>query len=323
MLNRTAESLFWIGRYMERAENHARLIDVYYHTQQEDMISIRHHVCKWSYIVESVGYRPDFEARYINYSEENVLAYIILDKENPNSLISCISQARHNLRTLREQAPTELWDSLNSCFLWLKEQDITHIMESTPHQFLQQVKNWTALFLGTAQSVMPRDNEWFFLESGRMLERTENTLRIVQMVERITSDIGKNNMLAFPFLQALLKSLSGYQTFRKLYLDQFNVECISEFIMFNTKFPRSIQFTLTKLLEYIKGIEFTDAKLSRAHMRMQKQTSKALTEFDCRENDGLAPALVDTALITDLLELCYSIGHGFTKTFFQSNEVSA
>lgn len=323
MLNRTAESLFWIGRYMERAENHARLMDVYYHTQQEDMISIRHHVCKWSYIVESIGYRTDFEARYQDYSEENVLTYIIIDKENPNSLLSCISQARHNLRTLREQAPTELWDSLNSCFLWLKEKKVAHIMEDTPHQFLQQVKNWTALFLGTVQSVMPRDNEWYFLESGRMLERTENTLRIVQMVERITSDIGKNNLLSFPFLQALLKSLSGYQTYRKIYLDRFNVECISEFIMFNTKFPRSIQFTLAKLLEYMKGIVFTDAKLNRAHIRILKQTSKALAEFDCRENEALFPALVDTTITSDLLVLCNSIGYDFTKTFFQSNEVSA
>ena len=320
MLNRTAESLFWIGRYMERSENHARLIDVYYHTQQEDFVATQQHTCKWSYIVDAIGYRAFYEQNYEDYREENVLSYIILNKDNPNSLMSCITQARHNLRTLREQVPTELWDNLNSCYLWLKQKNIDHVMQETPHQFLQQIKNWTSLFLGSVQSVMTRDNEWYFLEAGRMLERTENTLRIMQMVGHVIESNEKNNILTFPFLQALLKSLSGYQAYRKIYMDRFTVEDIEEFVMFNTKFPRSINFTLAKLLECMKGIVFNDEKIIQAHMRMLRQMSKALAELDCRENELLG-SKVDSYLVSELLQVCYLLGYEFSRTFFQRGEV--
>src|SRR5690606_35761764 len=107
MLNRTAEALFWIGRYMERAENHARLIDVYYHLQQDEFMSNiqlaeNQHNDKWQRMVEALGSKASFEQAYGQYSEQTVLVYITLDRDNPNSLVSCISHARNNLRTLRE-----------------------------------------------------------------------------------------------------------------------------------------------------------------------------------------------------------------------------
>lgn len=108
MLNRTAEALFWIGRYLERAENHARLIDVYYHSQQDEYLKSEElaadqHSDKWKRMVEALGSRASFEQVYGHYKEQTVFFYITLDRDNPNSLVSCINHARDNLRTLRSR----------------------------------------------------------------------------------------------------------------------------------------------------------------------------------------------------------------------------
>jgi uncharacterized alpha-E superfamily protein len=186
MLNRNAEALFWVGRYMERAENHARLIDVHYyqHHDGDDEGGAVHTPPsdKWHRIVDALGSRNAFEQKFDGYHEENALFYITLDREHENSLFSCVQHARGNLRALREKLPSELWDVVNAFYLCLREEKPEELLRDSPHRFLLEVKEWTALFLGTAQSVMPRENEWYFMACGRYLERAENTLRILQSV---------------------------------------------------------------------------------------------------------------------------------------------
>ncbi|GAI75954.1 unnamed protein product, partial [marine sediment metagenome] len=151
MLNRNAEALFWIGRYIERAENHARLIDVHYHIQQEEDFQAEGH--KWSRLIDALGVRNEYLQQFESFAEQDVLSFITLDLGNSNSLFSCVHQARNNLRTLRQHLPSELWDIANGFNLWLGEQSVADIM-SSPHQFYQQVKERTAMFLGAEQSVM-------------------------------------------------------------------------------------------------------------------------------------------------------------------------
>lgn len=232
MLNRNAEALFWIGRYMERAENHARLIDVHYHIQQEEDYQAEGH--KWSRLIDALGVREMYLRQFESFSEEDVLAFITLDLGNANSLFSCVHHARNNLRTLRQHLPSELWDIVNAFNLWLGAQSVADIM-SGPHQFYQQIKERTATFLGAEQSVMLRGNEWRFIESGRFLERAENTTRILQAVT-VSSRL-KDISSIYTQLQAVLKSVSGYQAFRRYYADDMSPECILEFLIANPYFP--------------------------------------------------------------------------------------
>lgn len=325
MLNRTAEALFWIGRYMERAENHARLIDVYYHLQQDEFMddnNLGDENFKWIRIVDALGSRQAFEQSYKAYTEQAVLYYTTLDRDNTNALVSCVSHARNNLRTLREQAPTEMWDVMNSFYLWLREQHVDGLLHESPHQFLAQVKNWTNMFYGVSHSVMSRQNEWYFIECGRYLERAENTLRILQTVEDMGCRSIPSQVECYPYLQAVLKSLSGYQTYRRNYADNINIPCILEFVLLNPIFPRSIHFSFHQLIEHIRSIELYDKPLKAAHDRIVRKIGKMIAELDCLEVAELS-GNESEKLTSQLLTSCRWIGDEFAKTFFLVGEVSA
>lgn len=324
MLNRTAESLFWIGRYMERAENHARLIDVYYHIQQEEFAEINNNDAepngdKWKRIVEALGSKAAFEQIYGQYNEQTVLFYITLDRDNSNSLVSCISYARNNLRTLREQAPIELWEVLNSFYLWLKEQREDGLLKETPHQFLSHIKQWCHMFYGCAHSVMIRQNEWHFMECGRYLERAENTLRILRTVQ---SALVTSSNESYVYLQGVLQSMSGYQAYRRIYADRLTAKLIWEFVIFNPVFPRSVHFAFRQLIEHIRSLELTEQQLKLAHDRIVKQISKIVAELDCIESSELNSEAKDELTIR-LLNHCLWIGGELGKSFFLDGVVSA
>lgn len=327
MLNRTAEALFWIGRYLERAENHARLIDVYYHSQQDEYLKSEElaadqHSDKWKRMVEALGSRASFEQVYGQYKEQTVFFYITLDRDNPNSLVSCINHARDNLRTLREQAPTEMWEVLNGFYLWLREQRSDGVLKESPHQFLSQIKNWCNMFYGCAYSVMPRQNEWYFIECGRYLERAENTLRILHAVQPSLAANAASSSESYMYLQAVLKSMSGYQAYRRIYADSISVERILEFVILNPIFPRSVHYAFHQLIEHIRSLELNDKSLKIAHERIVRQISKLIAELDCIEVAELTCETKDE-LTNRLLQSCSWIGSELGKTFFLVGEVSA
>jgi len=327
VLNRNAEALFWIGRYMERAENHARLIDVHYHLQQDELRAGTggepvEAMCKWARIVDALGSRPAFEQQYDSYDEREVLMYVTLDRDNPNSLVSCVNHARNNLRTLREKVPGELWDAINGFYLWLREKRPDDLSRHSPHQFFGQTKDWTALFQGYSQSVMPRENEWHFIECGRYLERAENTLRIMQAVEHAAEGEGWNSASAYPYLHAVLKSVSGYQSFRRNYLDSVAVEAIVEFVVLNPTFPRSVHFALQQLVEHMRAIDLQDKSLRASHERIVRQVGKVIADIGCLETEDLVLDR-DGRITAHLLDACESLGTTFAKTFFRMGEASA
>ncbi|MDQ6419955.1 alpha-E domain-containing protein [Paenibacillus sp. LHD-117] len=331
MLNRNAEALFWIGRYMERAENHARLVDVHYHLQidkeaafgeETDEASDAEAFAKWARIVDALGSRDAYEGQYGAYTEKDVLYYTTLDRDNPNSLISCVSYARGNVRTLREKLPSELWDVVNGCYLWLREKRPDEVLGESPHQFYARIKEWTSLFLGVSMSVMPRENEWHFIECGRYLERAENTLRIIRSAGQTVNQEKWDAAGSYPYLQAVLRSVSGYQPFRRYYADGITLQAIMEFVVLNNVFPRSLQFALHMLDESLCRIDLQDKSLRIEHERMIRQIGKVKADIACLEREDLA---IDSEgmIITHLLKATQQLGTVFAKTFFRMGEASA
>ncbi|AHV97325.1 alpha-E domain-containing protein [Paenibacillus sabinae] len=315
MLNRNAESLFWIGRYMERAENHARLIDVHYHIQQEkDFLEDGH---KWSRLIDALGARNEYLQQFESFCEPDVLSFITLDLGNANSLYSCVHHARNNLRTLRQQLPSELWDIVNSFNLWLGERSVADIMKS-PHQFYQQIKERAATFLGAEESVMLRGNEWRFIESGRFLERAENTVRILQSVT--SSCEGKEPSAVYTQLQAVLKSVSGYQAFRKFFADAVSPECILEFLITNISFPRSIRYSAHQLEEHLANIEIDFSDRGEGYERVIRQAGKIRAELDYMEKEDIAGHVVDQVL-ESLKSSCQKLGRTMEVAFFRQEGV--
>ncbi|MEK8129143.1 alpha-E domain-containing protein [Paenibacillus filicis] len=316
MLNRNAEALFWVGRYMERAENHARLIDVHYHIQHEGDFDHEEH--KWARLVDAFGARGDYTQQFEAFTQKDVLSFITLDRGYGNSLFCCISQGRSNLRTLREKLPSELWDVLNGFYLWLGDKKVDDIIAESPHLFFKQVKEKTATFYGIQQSVMLRENEWNFIEMGRCLERAENTARILQSV---LSAIREDQAPAYPYLLAVLKSVSGYQAFRKFYADGVSVEHIMEFLIVNDFFPRSIHFTFSQLEKHLAGIEAL-RELRTPRERAIRQVSKVTAELACLEREDMALPKVQP-LLDQVTRSCQSLGQVMASAFFRIGEASA
>jgi uncharacterized alpha-E superfamily protein len=331
MLNRNAEALFWIGRYMERAENHARLLDVHYHLQMNgDASSVAigeapsdaEASAKWVRIVDALGSKDAYESQYGAYTERDVLYYATLDRDNPNSIIACVSHARGNVRSLREKLPSELWNAVNGCYLWLQEKKPDELLGESPHQFYARIKEWMALFLGVSASVMPRENEWHFIECGRYLERAENTLRIIRSAQQTVGQASWDAAYSYPYLQAVLRSVSGYQAFRRYYADGIAVQSIMEFVILNGVFPRSLHYSLHMLDKSINEIQFQDKSLRIEHERVIRQIGKVTADIACLEREDLTIDS-DGMIVTHLLKATQQLGIMFAKTFFRLGEASA
>ena len=317
MLNRNAEALFWIGRYLERAENHARLIDVYYHFTHDGQDAAGD--ARAARIIDALGARKDYEMMYPIIEEETALAFITLDRSYPNSLLSCISQARNNLRTLREKLPSELWDALNGLHLWLQESAPADFLEVSPHLFYKQVRDHIAVFWGVQQSVMMRENEWYLIGSGRYLERAENVVRILRSVS-LSSSSDPN--ASYPYWLALLRSVSGYQSYRRIYADHFAAEPVMEFLLTNVAFPRSVHYAISHLEQYLKKIDPGEHAHDALRKKIIRTTEKLRADIACLEREDFAAGGID-GLLAGISDACMKIGALIAESFFRREEATA
>lgn len=322
MMNRTAEALFWIGRYMERIENHTRLIDVNYHMRDEwnDRDGDEY---MWERLAGTIGDLSLFKRRYADVTEMAVLHFLIFDQEHNNSIFSCIRQARQNIRSLRQLLPGELWEIANAFYLWMGEENMDKVMLQSPHMFYQRVREWVALFNGAAESMMVREREWYFIQSGKHLERTENTLRVLYSVytalkregSALTAGEVYNRMLI------LLKSVSGYEAFRKFHADKVTCPKVTKFVMLNVRFPRSVTFSLSSLETALQAIQTEDCQFESL-LHDSAAIAATLREMLVLCNNKLPQDDILTA-VGSMLALCDQLGSTISKTFFQEEFVEA
>lgn len=324
MMNRTAEALFWIGRYMERVENHTRLMDVNYHMRHELKGNAGDEPeYMWERLVAAIGDISLFKQQYHMVKETSVLHFLMFDRSHNNSIFSCIRQARQNIRSLRQLLPGELWEIANAFYLWLGEQNMEKVMLRSPHSFYQRVREWVALFNGVADSTMVREREWHFIQAGKHLERAENTLRVLQSVyttlnregSTLTSSDIYNRMII------LLKSVSGYEAFRKFYADEVVCPKVTKFMMLNTVFPRSVMFAVTSLGALLSAIQSQDDQFESL-LTESKAITEELRETLTRCNNGLSQRDI-LEEIGSMLLLCDRLGYAISKTFFQEEFVEA
>jgi uncharacterized alpha-E superfamily protein len=319
MMNRTAENLFWIGRYLERAENYTRLIDVNYHMRHELKSPDNEYL--WERLIASIGDIHFFKEHFEHANETTALQFLTFEPINQNSLFSCIYFVRNNMRALRQLLPGELWDIMNEFYLWLNEQNLSSMMMQSPYNFFQHSKECLSLFNGTAYSTMVRNHEWNFFQSGKFLESAENTVRILQS---IYSNFTKDSLLLcnhakYNRLIVLLKSVGGYEAFRKVYADDVTLANVIEFLILNPIFPRSVRYSLSNVETFLMKIKKQDyqfdllAEKAIELVIKLKQTLAGL-EGENYESVGLG-------LILDMLESINRLGVIITKTFFQEEFV--
>jgi uncharacterized alpha-E superfamily protein len=240
MLSRVADSIYWLNRYVERAENVARFIEVNLNLLLDSPAGVTQ---QWEPLILTTGDLPLFQQRYGEATAENVMRFLTFDRHYPNSILSCLSAARENARSVREIISSEMWQQLNAFYFMVKE---AAEAETTPEwqDFFTEVKMSSHLFAGIMDATMTHGEGWHFGQIGRLLERADKTARILDVKYFILLPSAKDVGSTLDELQwmALLKSASAYEMYRKRQRHRISPTAVAEFLILDREFPRSIQF---------------------------------------------------------------------------------
>lgn len=256
MLSRTADNLFWMCRYIERAENTARMLDVNLQMSllpQDAQARER----SWRAVLRISELQSLFEAKYPGISPQDVLHYMVRDPENPSSIYSCLRAARENARAVRGSLTTEVWETYNTTWLSLQKHLQTGLLERNPGEFFEWVKFRSHLARGVTVGTMLNDEALYFLRIGMHLERADNTARIldVKFHERDNESTGNAQSQGESRLErprpgalhsefyrwsAILSSVSGLEIYRKVYRDVITPDRVAELLILHSDMPRSL-----------------------------------------------------------------------------------
>ena len=255
MLSRVAESIYLMNRYVERAENVARFIDVNLNLQLDMPTNNGTGVGQWQPLIWTTGDEKVFVANYPDFSRENVVNFLTFDEKNPNSIRSCIRLARENARSVREAISSEMWVTLNRFYLMMHEPAAPSRVESDPYSFYSDVKTASALFMGETMGTMSHGEGWHFGRIGRLLERADKTSRILDVKYYILLPNVEAVGMPIDTLQwaALLKSASALEMYSKRF-NTITPRRVSEFLLLDREFPRSLLFCATQAEESLRFI---------------------------------------------------------------------
>ena len=250
MLSRVADSLYWLARYIERAENHSRILDVNLQvTLDDDHIGDEGDRRDWEPILAALEDGKLFRRLYAVTSAETVCEFITFAQENPNSISSCVAAARENARTVREYISSEMWERINGLYLWLNSPEARGTFAGSAIDFYRQLVDYAHQFHGTTDATLTHGEGWSFLQVGKYLERADSASRILDLKYHILLPRGEQvggNVDTVQW-QAVLKSCSAFEAYRKLHTGQVTPWSVAEFILLHEHFPRSIRFCTDQL----------------------------------------------------------------------------
>jgi uncharacterized alpha-E superfamily protein len=259
MLSRVADSLYWLARYIERAENNARILDVNIQvTLDDDSKDDNDGKLAWEPILASLDDQKLFNSLYAVTNAETVCEFVTFAKENPNSIRSCVAAARENARTVREYISSEMWERINSLYLWLNSTAARQLFASSAIDFYRHIVDYSHQFHGTTNATLTHGEGWDFLQIGKYIERADSTSRILDLKYHILLPRGEKvggNVDTVQW-QAVLKSCSAFEAYRKLYPGMVSPWTVAEFVILHDTFPRSIRYCvdgLDRALHCISG----------------------------------------------------------------------
>jgi uncharacterized alpha-E superfamily protein len=240
MLSRVADSIYWLNRYVERAENVARFIEVNLNLLLDSPSGTEQ---QWEPLVLTTGDLPLFKERYGQATAENVIQFLTFDADYPNSILFCLHGARENARSVREVISSEMWQEVNAAYLMVQEAAANLPSNSQLFDFFTEIKRASHLFSGVMDATMTHNEGWHFGQIGRLLERADKTARILDVKYYILLPSVKDVGSTLDELQwmALLKSASAYEMYRKKGQHRISPIEVAEFLILDQEFPRSVR----------------------------------------------------------------------------------
>lgn len=247
VLSRVANLIYWTARYLERAENMARIVDVNAHLVLDLHGQFADDPRLWEPLVHVSG--GDALFRELNpgrATEQSVIEFMLFESRNPSSVLSCIRTARENARCIRDQLASEVWEELNTFYLALEGDRYARYTQAGPAEYLSVIKTRIQQFYGIAEAMVPRTAMWWFFELGRFLERADCTSRILDVKYFMLLPQANAVGSALDMIQwaSVLRSCSGLEAFRKNRHGQLNLEHVLDYLVRDPVFPRSIAFSV-------------------------------------------------------------------------------
>jgi len=259
MLCRTANELYWMARHIERAENTARLLDVTYRMSLLPYEAIEPGLAwaePWAVPLITSGLATAFYERFHELSAEGVLRYMILDSSNPSSIYCCLRAARESARSVRGAITSEMYEDLNSAWLEMRGYDYNRIQATGVSEFLDWVKMRSHLFRGVTFGTMLRDEAYHFIRLGTHIERADNTARILDVKYHTllpsAADVG--GAVDYYQWSALLRSVSGFESYRKIYSDVITPRRVAELLILREDMPRSLHSCMNFIHETLETL---------------------------------------------------------------------
>jgi len=255
MLARDAESLFWIGRYLERAEDTARLLDVTYHGLLETTAAEER--AAWGGVLAAVGLHEPFAKTKRPMTAASVCEFLVLDRENLGSIVAAVEQARENARTVRGWLSTELWGAINSFCLQLRSRNLRADLEHQPHELYGLVRRECQAVAGVAHETLARDEGWRFLELGWHLERAEWACRLLRVRQ------GQLTSAGFHEWVGTLRSASALEAYRRNHRASMDPADVVGFLLLSRTFPRSVLHAVRTAEQSLVLLSTGDEELPR------------------------------------------------------------
>ncbi len=315
MLSRTADHLFWMARYMERAENTARMLDVNYQTallpQSADTAEQG-----WSGLLSISELTQSFSKKYSEVTARNVMDFMVRDENNNSSILACLRAARENARAVRGALTTEVWETQNQTWLEFNRLLKDNAFDRDPGAFFEWVKVRSHQSRGVTVGTMLMDDSLHFLRIGTFLERADNTARLLDVkFHALTGgdyfgagNVKESQEVDFYHWSAILRSVSGFEVYRKVYRNVIRPERVAELLILRPDMPRSLAACMNEVVANLEQVanEQSPETLRRAG-RLRSDLQYA------RIDEILATGL--HAYLTQFLDRVNDLGVGISRDF--------
>ncbi|HTO56057.1 MAG TPA: alpha-E domain-containing protein [Myxococcota bacterium] len=304
MLARHAEDLFWTGRYLERAEDTARMLDVTYHGLLEGGADA---ASGWHLLLEALHLAHPFHAGHDSVTPRAVAEFLVSDAAQPSSIIAAIARARENARNVREHLSTELWEALNSCFLELRARDLQAELATQPHELYREIRTRCQTIAGAGGETMPRSDPWRFLLLGRLIERAEMTCRMLRVrSSRRAVRSGFHDFLL------VLNSVSALEAYTRQHGADIDPARVISFLLLSPDFPRSVLYC-------VRGTDtiLTQLESGAPTARPRRTLGRIRAELEYQDPEELC-AFGERSVLDRAQAGIWEVAAGVEESFFAS-----
>lgn len=314
MLSRVAESLYWMARYIERAEDMTRILAVNFLAQLDSPRPETDFA--WQPIVAMTGDEALYHELMPSVAARPVTEFFLWHPGNPNAVVTCLTRARENARSVREQISNEMWEHLNRLYYLIRDVEKERVLQG-PHDFFRQIRDGAQAFQGIATATMTHGEAYGFMQLGLHQERASKTVRILDVKFAATHELAEDTPEATLQLVATLKSCSAFEPFRKAQGSELQAWRVAEYLLLNREFPRAVAFCLNRCQAVVST--FTpDASSAGPHP--QRTLGRLCADLEYADIFELLNGDFH-GYLSDILTRLNQVGDDITRSFFNTQVI--